>query len=77
VEFQWHLSHQFLIALDLYLQIRWVVASLVAKSLRHNSPDWRLKHACPACTYMLTDENQLHFKILYTMDGNDLLKCIL
>ncbi|KAG1798700.1 uncharacterized protein BJ212DRAFT_1225935, partial [Suillus subaureus] len=77
VEFQWHLSCQFSIALDLYLQIRWVIASLVAESLQCNLPDWCLKHACLACTYMLTDKNQLHFKILYAMDGNNSLKHIL
>ncbi|KAG1862841.1 hypothetical protein DFJ58DRAFT_839350 [Suillus subalutaceus] len=32
---------------------------------------------CPACTYTLTDEEKLHFKILYAMDGNDSLKRIL
>ncbi|KAG1846246.1 hypothetical protein DFJ58DRAFT_717382 [Suillus subalutaceus] len=77
VEFHRHISRQFSIALDIYLQIRRVVASLINKSLRRDSPDWRLKHACPACTYTLTDEEKLHFKILYAMDGNDSLKRIL
>jgi hypothetical protein len=77
IEFHWHLSRQFSIALDIYLQIQWVVASLVTESLQHDSPDWRLKHACPACTYILTNEEQLCFKILYAMDRNDSLKQIL
>jgi hypothetical protein len=77
IEFHRHLSRQFSIALDIYLQIQRVVASLVTESLRRDSPDWRLKHACPACTYILTNEEQLRFKILYAMDGNDSLKRIL
>ncbi|KAG2363255.1 hypothetical protein BDR07DRAFT_1450778 [Suillus spraguei] len=51
VEFHWHLSCQFSITLDLYLQIKQVVASLVTESLQCNSPDWCLKHACPVCSY--------------------------
>jgi hypothetical protein len=74
VEFHQHISCQFSIALDIYLQIRRVVALLITESLRRDSPDWYLKHACPACTYTLTDEEKLHFKILYAMDGNDSLK---
>ncbi|KAG2117688.1 hypothetical protein BD769DRAFT_1629740 [Suillus cothurnatus] len=71
IEFHRHLSCQFSIALDIYLQIQRVVASLITESLRRDSPDWRLKHACPVCTYILTNEEQLRFKILYAMDGND------
>jgi hypothetical protein len=40
------------------------------------SPDWRLHHACPACTYKLKDEKPLLFSLLFTMDGNDSLKRI-
>ncbi|KAG1819866.1 uncharacterized protein BJ212DRAFT_1446161 [Suillus subaureus] len=65
IEFHWHLSHQFSIAFNLYHQIRWTVASLIMESLQCDSPDWCLKHACLAC--------QLHFKMLYAMDGNDSL----
>ncbi|KAG1889612.1 uncharacterized protein F5891DRAFT_1131821 [Suillus fuscotomentosus] len=68
VEFHRHLSRQFSIAFDLYLQIRRSVAALVAESLQRNSPDWRLKHACPTCTYELTDEEALTFRLLYSMD---------
>lgn len=45
--------------------------------LKRDSPDWRLKHACPACTYKLKDEAPLIFKMLYTIDGNDSLKRVL
>jgi hypothetical protein len=46
-------------------------------ALGRNSPDWRLRHACPACTYKLKNENSLLFSLLFTMDGNDSLKQIL
>jgi hypothetical protein len=46
-------------------------------TLGRNSPNWRLRHACPACTYKLKDENYLLFSLLFTMDGNDSLKRIL
>ncbi|KAG2111364.1 hypothetical protein DEU56DRAFT_936170 [Suillus clintonianus] len=52
----------------LYLQVRRSVAAMVAESLRHNTPDWHVKHACPACTYKLTDEPELTFSLLYAMD---------
>ncbi|KAG1760782.1 hypothetical protein EDD22DRAFT_980489 [Suillus occidentalis] len=77
VEFHRHLSRQFSIAFDLYHQIRRTVASVLMTSLQRDSPDWRLKHACPACTYLLTDEDQLRFKMLYAMDGNDSLKRVI
>ncbi|KAG2108078.1 hypothetical protein DEU56DRAFT_874537 [Suillus clintonianus] len=77
VSFHRHLSRQFSIAFDLYLQVRRSVAAMVAESLRHNTPDWHVKHACPACTYKLTDEPELTFSLLYAMDGNDSLKRVL
>lgn len=38
---------------------------------------WRMKHACPACTYKLEGEDALIFDMLTTMDGNDSLKRVL
>lgn len=38
---------------------------------------WRLKHACPACTYKLKGEDALIFDMLTCMDGNDSLKRVL
>ncbi|KAI6001444.1 hypothetical protein EDD15DRAFT_2361851 [Pisolithus albus] len=77
VIFQRYLSRQFSIAFDLYLQIRGRMDSIVSQVLQRDSEDWRLKHACAACTYKLTDEPELKFKLLYVMDGNDSLKRIL
>ncbi|KAH7904631.1 hypothetical protein BJ138DRAFT_1138490 [Hygrophoropsis aurantiaca] len=74
VQFQRYLSRQVTIALDVYLQIRASVDSLLQETLLRDSPDWRLKHACPACTYTLTGEPKLTYSLLYAMDGNDSLK---
>ncbi|KAG1770797.1 hypothetical protein EV702DRAFT_1202270 [Suillus placidus] len=77
VEYRRYLSRQLTIVFDLYLQVRRSVDALVAEVLNRNTPDWRLKHACPSCTYTLADEEHLTFKLLYAMDGNDSLKRIL
>ena len=47
---------------------------LVAEAIHRDGPDWHMKHVCPACTYILKDEETLKFNLLYTMDGNDSLK---
>ena len=49
----------------------------VQKALIHDSPDWRLRNACPSCTYILKDEPKLQFNMLYMVDGNDSLKHII
>ncbi|KIO08058.1 hypothetical protein M404DRAFT_58346, partial [Pisolithus tinctorius Marx 270] len=77
VAFRHYLSRQFSIALDLYLNILNGVEALVMEALSRTSDNWRLQHACPACTYELKDEPHLKFKILYAMDSNDSLKRIL
>ena len=74
--FKSHISRQFSISYDLYLCI-WIFANeLTQKALGHDSEDWRLRHICPPCTYMLEGEDVLKFSMLYTMDGNDSLKRI-
>ncbi|KAG1738866.1 uncharacterized protein EDB91DRAFT_1237653 [Suillus paluster] len=77
VEYHRYLSCQLTIAFDLYLQVHSSVDALVAEVLNRNTPNWHLKHACPSCTYTLADEEQLTFKLLYAMDGNNSLKRIL
>ncbi|KAG1893159.1 uncharacterized protein F5891DRAFT_1131377 [Suillus fuscotomentosus] len=73
IEFHRHLSRQFSIAFDLYLEIRRCVATMVAKALQRDSPDWRVKHTCPACSYILANEEQLTFKMLRSLDDDDTL----
>lgn len=74
--FKPHLSRQFSIAFDLYLSILTFIDETVQTTLKRDSPDWRLRHACPACTYVLVGEEKLKFNMLYTIDGNDSLKRI-
>ncbi|KAJ7813008.1 hypothetical protein B0H14DRAFT_3478474 [Mycena olivaceomarginata] len=71
-----HLCEQFSIAYNLYLDLRRRTNEHVMRALGRDST-WRLKHACPACTYKLEDEDTLIFDMLSTMDGNDSLKRVL
>jgi hypothetical protein len=77
VPFKRYLSRQFSICFDLYLDIRALASKRVQVALGRDTPNWRILHACPACTYKLEGEAQLIFELLYTMDGNDSLKRIL
>ncbi|KAF8202827.1 hypothetical protein K438DRAFT_2102387, partial [Mycena galopus ATCC 62051] len=72
-----YLRKQFSICYDLYLDLRRNSEKMVLKSLGRNSFAWRLKHACPPCMYKLEGEEELIFKLLVTMDGNNSLKRIL
>ncbi|KAI6022186.1 hypothetical protein BKA83DRAFT_4463979 [Pisolithus microcarpus] len=62
VPFYNHRSHQFSIALDVYLQILALVSNLVHQALQRDQPDWWLKHC------------SMRFKMLFAQDGNDSLK---
>ncbi|KAF8842048.1 hypothetical protein BDN67DRAFT_900167, partial [Paxillus ammoniavirescens] len=75
VQFKSSRSCQFTVAFDVYLQIHRQVKNIVQSAIQCDMPEWRLKNACPACTYTLEDEPALKFKMLYTMDGNNSLKC--
>ncbi|KAI6012001.1 hypothetical protein BKA83DRAFT_4466554 [Pisolithus microcarpus] len=75
VQYRPYLTHLFSIALDVYLQMR-LVDDLILKALCRDTPDWRLKNSCLACTYTLEDKLDLKFKLLFAMDGNDSLKRI-
>lgn len=75
--FRPYLSQQFSICYDLYIQIRDEAKLKVDSALGRDIPQWRLRNACPACTYKLEGESKLIFDMLCTMDGNDSLKRIL
>ncbi|KAG1831132.1 hypothetical protein EV424DRAFT_1525877 [Suillus variegatus] len=66
VDFHRHLSRQFSISFDLYLEIRRNTDAMVMESLGRDSPHWRLR----TCLH-------LTFTMLYAMDGNDSLKRVL
>jgi hypothetical protein len=69
---QW-LGAQFSIAFDVYLAIRAVVDKRVQVVLGHDTPDWRLKNACPPCLYKLEGEPRLEIPLMVTIDGNNSL----
>ncbi|KAJ7473405.1 hypothetical protein FB451DRAFT_1035558 [Mycena latifolia] len=71
-----YLCQQFSISYDIYLQIRRETDDRIMHALGRDST-WRMKHACPACTYKLEGEEKLIFDMLTTMDGNDSLKRVL
>lgn len=74
IPFLRYLSVQFSIAFDLYLAIRASTAARVKAALCRDTPDWRLKHTCPACLYTLKGEPDMEISMLTTYDGNDSLK---
>ncbi|KAJ7159361.1 hypothetical protein C8R43DRAFT_1086918 [Mycena crocata] len=69
-----YLGVQFTIAFDLYLAIRARVEKRVQVALGRDTLNWRLKNACPSCTYKLEGEPQLLIPILGTIDGNNSMK---
>jgi hypothetical protein len=75
--FRPYLSQQFSICYDLYIQLRDEAKLRVDIALGRDTPQWRLRNVCPACTYKLEGESKLIFDMLCTMDGNDSLKRIL
>ncbi|KAF8198664.1 hypothetical protein K438DRAFT_1583741, partial [Mycena galopus ATCC 62051] len=69
------LPKQFSITFDAYLAIHATVDKRVQAALGRNTPDWRLKNACPACLYKLEGEVDIHLPFLATINGNNSLKC--
>ncbi|KAK7046968.1 hypothetical protein R3P38DRAFT_2507024 [Favolaschia claudopus] len=67
------LGTQFSVAFDIYLAIRARVDARVQVALGRDTPNWRLKNACPACLYVLEGESPLDPPMLATMDGNNSL----
>lgn len=68
------LATPFTEAFDVYLAILRLVDQQVSQTLRRDSPDWRIKHTCPPCTYKLIDEPLLTYDILLAIDGGNSLK---
>lgn len=76
ISYQPYRLRQFIICYDVYIQIKNEVQLRVSVVLKREG-NWRLRNACPACTYKLEGEDELIFDMLVTMDGNDSLKRIL
>ncbi|KAJ7776444.1 hypothetical protein B0H16DRAFT_1659785 [Mycena metata] len=69
-----YLAAQFSVAFDVYLAIRAAVEKSVQVALGRDTPDWRLKNACPSCLYKLEGEADIPLPFLATIDGNNSLK---
>ncbi|KAI1798020.1 hypothetical protein LXA43DRAFT_875758 [Ganoderma leucocontextum] len=59
---------------DVYLTIVERVRSRVLTALGRDSPNWRILHGCPACTYQVDGETPPTFARMVVMDGNNSLK---
>ncbi|KZT63508.1 hypothetical protein DAEQUDRAFT_650722, partial [Daedalea quercina L-15889] len=58
------------------MSILYGVDDLVNTALRHDTPEWRMQHACAPCLYVLEGEEPLKPALLATMDGNQSLKLV-
>ncbi|KAI0083022.1 hypothetical protein BDY19DRAFT_901037, partial [Irpex rosettiformis] len=65
---------QLSIAFDAYLDILRRVRQDVDHALGRDTPNWRIKNACPCCNYRLKDEPKLIPSRLLAMDGNNSAK---
>ncbi|KAF6742282.1 hypothetical protein DFP72DRAFT_830692 [Ephemerocybe angulata] len=74
IPFRRTFSDMFNNAYDLYLAILQEVEELVLRALGRSEAVWRVKNACPCCTYRLEGETKLRFGMLVTMDGNNSLR---
>ncbi|KAI0667165.1 hypothetical protein C8Q78DRAFT_932730, partial [Trametes maxima] len=59
---------------DIYLAILRAIDKKVTVALGRDTPDWRVRNACPACCYKLVGEPEQTFSRMYCMDGNNSLK---
>jgi hypothetical protein len=69
-----YLRKQLSLAFYAYLEIREEISNWIAVAMERNTPDYKIKNACPACTYTLEGEEELKYRILVAMDGNNSLK---
>lgn len=61
-------------AFDVYLAILRIVDKRVKHALKHDTPDWRVRNACPPCTYRLEGEPSRAFNRIVAFDGNNSMK---
>lgn len=75
--FKPYISRQFSNCFNLYLEICTTTNKRVQAALHWDTKGYRLRHNCPSCTYKLINEPHLEFSMLYTVDSNNSLKCII
>ncbi|EJU03297.1 hypothetical protein DACRYDRAFT_106459 [Dacryopinax primogenitus] len=69
-----HLRQQLSQAYDAYALIILELEKNVQQALGHDTPDWCLHNACPACDYQLEGEPDLGHLKLVLLDSNNLSK---
>ncbi|KAH9856316.1 hypothetical protein C2E23DRAFT_722786, partial [Lenzites betulinus] len=69
------MAEQFSGCFDVYLDLLHQVEVRVSASLGRDQPEWRMRHACPPCLYVLEGEPSPP-TLLATMDGNSSLKLV-
>ncbi|KAM6490953.1 hypothetical protein JOM56_001313 [Amanita muscaria] len=74
LSYKQYYSTTFSTCYDVYLEILEQNRKTVMKELGRDAPLWRMRNACPACSYKLHGEKELIFNMLITMDGNNSLK---
>lgn len=62
---------------DAYVAIMTTVNHQIQTQLHRNTDSWRLRNACPPCTYLLENEPPLTQKMQIAIDGNNSLKRVL
>ncbi|KAG1871441.1 hypothetical protein F4604DRAFT_1583258 [Suillus subluteus] len=62
---------------DTYLTVLRVVEKRVNTALQRDTPNWRVQHACPPCSYILANEPPLEFGRMYVFDGGNSAKQML
>ncbi|KAG0695487.1 hypothetical protein DFH29DRAFT_880019 [Suillus ampliporus] len=70
VTYSRHLQEQFMIAFDIYLQVKREVRRLIDRVLNQDGADWHLKGSCPSCAFEQPNEPPLVPCRLHSMDGN-------
>ncbi|KAI1787604.1 hypothetical protein LXA43DRAFT_861140, partial [Ganoderma leucocontextum] len=63
----WPLADTF----DIYLTIIETVRNRVLGALGRDSPNWRVLHGCPACSYKVEGEPPATYARMVVMDGNN------
>ncbi|KAI0753042.1 hypothetical protein C8Q80DRAFT_1342386 [Daedaleopsis nitida] len=59
---------------DVYMTLMDQVHTNVQQALGRDAPNWRVLHACPACSYKLDGETPAMYERMVVMDGNNSLK---
>ncbi|KAG1798277.1 uncharacterized protein HD556DRAFT_1221805, partial [Suillus plorans] len=74
--FNFYLADQLRVAFDVYLEVQCHVDARVDSVLGHDSPNWHMLNACPACHYEVNYEPAMPFSFQLSMDRNNSAKLV-